>query len=531
MEDDQKRGLKRGCGGAEEVAECMARMYAGGLTTSSGGNVSAVDAAGTLWITPRGTDKGALAAADVVALRPPWDASDAAVGAPHAPSTELPLHRRIYGARRDVRAVLHAHPPALVACALAGAVPHSRLLAAAAARCGRLRCVPYAMPGTDTLAQLVCNAFCEVDDESDDDVDDGNKDKNNGTTTNEYDLESAYFVLMGHHGVVGGGATLAGLLAGLEALEVAATVLVHAHQLAALCGSSSMSMSTPAEGCPPLPSGRCYARAVRRALAQTACTRVDERGKDAGPEFVERCRGAAAQLAAFARRLQQQRLALTNAQCALSVRLDARHALCTDNATPLCALGDTHALIVLNVDTLQWYPWYDVGSNSNHSSSDISKATASVKSSPQPHWRCSTVHAAVYRKHTGVGAVVSSEGVAGVLAFAAAKRLCARAPTFAPAAVPEGLLALRRVAEIDGAAALADPARVAEAIDPRTAPVCVAAHDCVHAVGSDLTQACDRLEVAETLARSHCLCASLGAVPSSLPPEDVAALEKAFPLK
>lgn len=483
-----------GCESAEVLARCMARLYAGGLTTSSGGNLSTVDGAGTLWITPRGTDKGALAAADVVALAPPWAAPGPAAA---APSTELPLHRRIYAARPAVRAVLHAHPPALVASAVAGVVPATGALAAAAARCGTLRHIPYAMPGTEALAQLVCDAFSEAATD-DDDVE---EEKRRSSA-----VERGCFVLMGHHGVVAGGATLPGLLAGLEALECAATVLVHARQLAALSPGFALE-NTAAATAFPADTGRCYARAVRDALADSNAKRVRERTEDE-----ERCREAAEQLVAFARRLAQQRLAPANAPCALSVRLDARHVLCSDCATPLCAL-DARTLVVLDTDTLAWH------SAANKSSDS--------RSAP-PHWRCSTVHAAVYRQHARVGAVLSSEGVPCVLAFAAARCLCA-APPFAPAAIPEGLLALRTVAAVPGAAALAAPARVAAALDPRTAPVCVAAHDCVHTVGATLLQAYDRLEVAEALARSQCLCAALGTVPASLPPADVAALEAAYP--
>ena len=33
----------------------------------------------------------------------------------HKPSVELPVHRKIYETRPDIKAILHAHPPALVA--------------------------------------------------------------------------------------------------------------------------------------------------------------------------------------------------------------------------------------------------------------------------------------------------------------------------------------------------------------------------------------------------------------------------------
>ncbi|HPY42603.1 MAG TPA: class II aldolase/adducin family protein, partial [Thiolinea sp.] len=54
----------------EQIAETLARIYRGGMTTTSGGNLSIRDESGAIWITPRGVDKGAMTAQDIVCIRP-----------------------------------------------------------------------------------------------------------------------------------------------------------------------------------------------------------------------------------------------------------------------------------------------------------------------------------------------------------------------------------------------------------------------------------------------------------------------------
>src|SRR5208282_6478795 len=116
----------------DQIAEIMDRIYRYGMTTTSGGNLSIRDEIGDLWITPGGTDKGVMSPADVVRIR-----DGATVGTVLKPSSELPFHRAVYEARADVGAVLHAHPPALVAFSVAGKAPDTRVLPQAFDACGR----------------------------------------------------------------------------------------------------------------------------------------------------------------------------------------------------------------------------------------------------------------------------------------------------------------------------------------------------------------------------------------------------------
>ncbi len=139
---------------AAAVAEAMRRTYDAQLTTTSGGNISLRDAAERLWITPAGIDKGSLTEALIASVA----ADGTCSGAPR-PSSELPFHRLIHQVRPDVRAVVHAHPPGMVAFSLGKHVPDTRLLLGVARHCGEVGFAPYALTGSEALGEVIAATF------------------------------------------------------------------------------------------------------------------------------------------------------------------------------------------------------------------------------------------------------------------------------------------------------------------------------------------------------------------------------------
>lgn len=139
---------------ADQLVLMMDRIYRGGLTTTSGGNLSVLDENGDIWITPTGVDKGTLTRGDMCCVKP-----DGTILGPHRPSVELPFHASIYRSRPDIRAVLHAHPPALVAFSVARVLPDVNLVANARLTCGALTMAPYALPGSSKLGENISAEF------------------------------------------------------------------------------------------------------------------------------------------------------------------------------------------------------------------------------------------------------------------------------------------------------------------------------------------------------------------------------------
>ena len=78
------------------------------LVTSNDGNISARMENGNILITPSGISKGRLSADDMLIVD--LDGNIISSRPDRKPSSETPMHLEVYKQRKDVRAVLHAHP-------------------------------------------------------------------------------------------------------------------------------------------------------------------------------------------------------------------------------------------------------------------------------------------------------------------------------------------------------------------------------------------------------------------------------------
>jgi L-fuculose-phosphate aldolase len=182
----------------QQLVQIMSRIYYGGMTTLSGGNLSIRDDDGGIWITPAGMDKGKLTPNDIMLITP-----DGAVNGLHQPSSELPFHRAIYAQRPDVSAIVHAHAPALVSFSIVRHIPDTSIIPQAHRLCGRVGYAPYALPGSEALGANIANAFAQG-----------------------YDA-----VLLENHGVVTVGATLLEAFQRLETLDFCARTQMYAQGL------------------------------------------------------------------------------------------------------------------------------------------------------------------------------------------------------------------------------------------------------------------------------------------------------------
>lgn len=132
----------------------MQRIYDKRLTTMSGGNLSIRDAEGNIWITPASIDKGTLSRKDIICVRP-----DGVCEGSHKPSSELPFHRSVYRLRPDLNAVLHAHPPALVAFSVVRKLPNLDLIPSVRHICRDVKFAAYAVPGSQELSLEIGKVF------------------------------------------------------------------------------------------------------------------------------------------------------------------------------------------------------------------------------------------------------------------------------------------------------------------------------------------------------------------------------------
>ncbi len=139
---------------AELLVMMLDRIYHYGMTTTSGGNLSMLDSNGDIWITPGGIDKGSLTSSDIVRVKP-----DGTMIGKHQPSCELPFHRSIYRNRPDIKAIVHAHPPALVSFSMVRKIPQTNLLPEVNFVCGPIQMAEYGLPGSADLGNKIATAF------------------------------------------------------------------------------------------------------------------------------------------------------------------------------------------------------------------------------------------------------------------------------------------------------------------------------------------------------------------------------------
>ena len=125
------------------------------LSQGSSGNASARWQAGML-ITPSALAYEKLTPADIV-----WVGFDGARRGKRPASSEWRFHQAILAERAEVGAVVHVHSPAATALAcLRLAIPPFHYMVAVAGG-HDIRCAPYALFGTDRLAELVLVALRE----------------------------------------------------------------------------------------------------------------------------------------------------------------------------------------------------------------------------------------------------------------------------------------------------------------------------------------------------------------------------------
>lgn len=182
----------------DEIMHTMERIYRYRMTTTSGGNLSIRDHNGDVWISPARVDKGSLTRNDIVCVK-----ADGSLEGPHRPSSEFPFHQAIYEARPDLRAIVHAHPVALVAFSICRQTPDTRLFHQAHSVCGQPGFAPYALPGSELLGRNIAETFRAGPD----------------------------CVILENHGVVVGGGSLSQAFQRFEALEFAAKTIIKARHL------------------------------------------------------------------------------------------------------------------------------------------------------------------------------------------------------------------------------------------------------------------------------------------------------------
>ncbi|HLD73920.1 MAG TPA: class II aldolase/adducin family protein [Bdellovibrionota bacterium] len=173
-------------------------MYQKDLISSTDGNSSVKVSESRILITPSGIHKGFLKEDDLVVC----DMQGKKISGKHKPSSEINTHLSVYRQRRDVLAVVHAHPPTCIAFTVAGLPLETDALPEVILALGKVPIVAYSTPSSQDSGYAIQGV-----------------------------IENYDALILSHHGTVTVGKTLFQAFDRLEKLEHAARVLYLAHQL------------------------------------------------------------------------------------------------------------------------------------------------------------------------------------------------------------------------------------------------------------------------------------------------------------
>lgn len=178
----------------DQITLIISRIYKRGMTTTSGGNISMMDDSGDMWVTPSAIDKGSLKPSDIICVK-----RDGTIIGKHKPSSEYPFHRAIYEIRPDIKAIIHAHPPALVAFSIVRKIPNTNVISQAKHVCGPIGYAGYELPGSEALGKVIAKEF-------------------------EKGFKA---IIMENHGTVVGGSDMADVYQRFETLEFCARTILY----------------------------------------------------------------------------------------------------------------------------------------------------------------------------------------------------------------------------------------------------------------------------------------------------------------
>ncbi|MCB9857441.1 MAG: class II aldolase/adducin family protein [Phycisphaerales bacterium] len=184
-----------------ELCRVAERVHAAGLVSGSDGNVSTRLADDRFLVSASGTCLGTLTPDELVVI----DANGDVVEGDRRASSERWMHLAAYGQRPDIRAIIHAHPPTVVAMTLVGLSMPSDVLPETIIAFGSAPTSAYATPGTRDGGDIVRDLA-----------------RNNDA------------IILDRHGSLTMGDTIHAAMMKLEQLEHAARIITLARQLGEL---------------------------------------------------------------------------------------------------------------------------------------------------------------------------------------------------------------------------------------------------------------------------------------------------------
>jgi L-fuculose-phosphate aldolase len=135
----------------DEIVRFGKMLHQSGLVAATDGNLSVRMDDGNVLCTPTLMSKGMMETDDLVIV----DEHGRKLDGRREVSSEIAMHLFIYRERRDVKAVVHAHPPTATGYAAAGIPLDTALCSEIVVTLGSVPLAQYGTPGTHELAEAL----------------------------------------------------------------------------------------------------------------------------------------------------------------------------------------------------------------------------------------------------------------------------------------------------------------------------------------------------------------------------------------
>lgn len=184
----------------EQICDVCHKMWQKGWVAANDGNVSVKLEDGTFLATPTGMSKSFITPEKLVHIDKEGSILEAEDGC--RPSSEIKMHLRCYQERKDVGAVLHAHPPVATGFAVANKALDEYSMIETVIALGSVPVTPYGTPSTYEVPEAIAPYLGEHD-----------------------------AVLLQNHGALTVGADVITAYYRMETLELFAQISLNAHLL------------------------------------------------------------------------------------------------------------------------------------------------------------------------------------------------------------------------------------------------------------------------------------------------------------
>lgn len=132
------------------ICEIGDKMYNKGFVAANDGNISVKISDDTIIVTPTGVSKGGMSMKSLVKMK-----LDGTVTGKNKPSSEVKMHIRVYQLNPTVKSVVHAHPPASTAFAIARIPMDRPIMSESILTLGVVPVAEYALPGTKEVPDSI----------------------------------------------------------------------------------------------------------------------------------------------------------------------------------------------------------------------------------------------------------------------------------------------------------------------------------------------------------------------------------------